>query len=252
MVDALDPQPLVDAVEPLWPPNIETVGTSELAIVGSDMAFNMFNPAVTAHLENFAGDRIKDLINKTTRDELRATLVDGIRRGEGTRELRKRITDVFTKGDMNIYKVRAERIARTEVTRSSNFAVHTARKQSGVVSKKQWAAALVNTRATHAALHGTIKGLNEPFTIGLAQSQYPGNFGVPAEDVNCQCTTVAVIDQIPAGRSLKEFTDDQLAAKRDQFLALVAPWERDARAAFIRGFEDQMVEVLRVFDEVTG
>ena len=249
VVDALDPQPLVDATMPLWESQIETVGTAELTALGTGLSFNMVNPAVTAHLEQFAGDRIKGLINQTTKDELRATLVEGIRAGEGTRELRKRITDTFTKGNLNIYKVRAETIARTEVHHSSSWAINTARRQSGVVRRRQWVAAMINTRATHAALNGTIKGMDEPFQIGLSSAMYPGNFGVPAEDINCQCTIIAIVDE---ARGLKQFTEDEAEAMRVAFFESIEPWMDDARTAFIRGFEIQLAAVLAVFDGLTA
>ena len=251
VVDALDPQPLVDETLPIWEKRIDQVGNAELAKVGANVAFDMFNPAVVAHLENYAGNRIPDLINITTRDALRTTLVEGVKAGEGTRELRKRITQVFTDGNLNIYKVRAERIARTEVHRSSNFAIHTAQRQSGLVRKRQWVAALINTRATHAALHGTVKSINEPFTIGLSSAMYPGSFGIAAEDINCQCTVVAVIDkplQLSIGK--QGLDEDEMVVASESYIDLVEPWVVEGRQAFIRGFEIQMMAVLGVFDRL--
>jgi SPP1 gp7 family putative phage head morphogenesis protein len=92
----------------------------------------------------------------------------------------------------NVSMNNAMRIARTEGHRiqceAQNTALHTA-KDRGADVVKQWDAALdARTRTTHQYLDGQIKEIDEEFESGRHKALYPGNFGVPAEDINCRCS----------------------------------------------------------------
>ena len=53
---------------------------------------------------------------------------------------------------------------------------------------KQWDATLdSHTRPDHVELDGQIREIDEPFTINGFEAMYPGDFGVPEEDINCRC-----------------------------------------------------------------
>ena len=51
-------------------------------------------------------------------------------------------------------------------------------------------------RETHQELDGQIVGVNEAFVVPSTgqQSTSPSMFGDPAEDVNCRCTVLPIVD----------------------------------------------------------
>jgi hypothetical protein len=58
--------------------------------------------------------------------------------------------------------------------------------------EKRWVAIFRNTRPSHAAAHGQVKPIDEPFEVGgsLMQAPMDGSLGAPTgEIVNCQCMT---------------------------------------------------------------
>ena len=88
----------------------------------------------------------------------------------------------------------AYRIARTEGHRVQNeVAFKTLRqaKDSGADVVKQWDSTLDGrTRPHHAQLDGQIREIDEPFEVAGRSVQYPGGFGVAAEDINCRCAVL--------------------------------------------------------------
>jgi SPP1 gp7 family putative phage head morphogenesis protein len=153
----------------------------------------------------------------------------------------KRIEAVFDTAT----KTRSVTIARTEVARSANFTTFDSYKQSKVVERKQWVATLAgNTRDTHLEMNGVVLPLDQPFVVGGAPTMYPGETGVPAEDVNCRCTVVAVIGN--------EFSEEQLAATWKVFDRRLVPWENQTMAAVREAFGQQEADVLAVLRSVLG
>lgn len=94
----------------------------------------------------------------------------------------------------NIPLNRAMTIARTESHRIQNKASYNASKTAkskGADIVKIWDSALdKKTRTTHRQLDGQIRELDDPFEIGGKKAMYPGEFGDPAEDVNCRCAYI--------------------------------------------------------------
>lgn len=78
--------------------------------------------------------KIAQDVNDETAKQLRATLSQGVQAGEGSNELRARVEHVMG----NASTVRADRIARTEVSRAQGYADIQAWTQSGVVEGKEW------------------------------------------------------------------------------------------------------------------
>jgi hypothetical protein len=83
---------------------------------------------------------------------------------------------------------RADAIARTETHGAANYGSQEAAKQTGVPMKKEWlSAADDRTRETHreAGKQPAI-GMDETFTVGDSQLQFPGDpAGDPEEVINC-------------------------------------------------------------------
>lgn len=89
---------------------------------------------------------------------------------------------------------RTELIARTETMRASNAGA-TALYRNWGVKQKEWLATQDNrTRDSHAEANGQVVGIDEPFLVGGAQMQQPGDGNAPiSEFANCRCTTIPVI-----------------------------------------------------------
>lgn len=103
----------------------------EKLLIGID--FDIENPRVSAFIEN-RKFRFSFDTNTKTREELREALQASVLAGEGVPELTKRVNAVFGFAQ----KHRAERIARSEVIRASNFGAEQAYIQSQVVARKKW------------------------------------------------------------------------------------------------------------------
>ena len=236
VLEHLRPERLINQYEPEITELVDEWGNIQLVEVGLQAnTFDMLSPLVVEHLEEFSGTRI-EWINDTTRKKLRKDLVDGVRNGEGVAPLSKRIRKIMT-GDIG--RFRAERIARTEVLRSSNFSRLEGMRQSGVVSAKQWLATVDGrTRADHMTLHNTTQKISDPFVIGSASAQYPGDFGVPEQDIQCRCTTLPVIAAV-------SYDDAMIKAEWKKFDRRLVPWEKRINRAALRGFADQERDLLK-------
>jgi len=237
IADALDGSPLETEMSPELEQTVSTWGARTMAAVESGAAFDMVDPAVVAHLEDFSAARV-GMINKTTRKALRATLGAGVANGMGADELRRAVQDQFSQ----FSKTRAMNIARTEVNRSANFGVFEGHRQSGVVQQRGWLATLDDrTRDLHAGLNGQIRAIDKPFEIEGYKTMYPGGSGDAEFDVACRCTTYAVVSTPRAAPAmiLKSFIDE---TDKD---------ERRVVAAVRRAFAQQLDQVLGMLEKLS-
>lgn len=156
--------------------------------VGSTATFDIQNPLV---VEFLAENRIKaEGITRTLQERVGTQLIEGVMSGEGIDQIRRRVGNAWPEISEN----RAETIARTEITRAQSFGNVQAYEASGVVDGLEWSAALINTRPSHLVLNGQTRQLGEDFTSGLGgKAQYPGGFGVAADDVNCMCAIIPTV-----------------------------------------------------------
>jgi hypothetical protein len=104
-------------------------------IIGVD--FNVENPRVSAFVER-QKFKFSFNTNKTTQDALRKAMQASLAEGEGIPGITKRVNEVFNFAK----KHRAERIARDQVIRASNFGAEQSYIQSGVVAEKEWIVSL--------------------------------------------------------------------------------------------------------------
>lgn len=194
---------LVDAVlftvegeTPAWVPVVQPhiraavneAGLHAIAEIGVGV-WDLQDPAV---LEWIAarGLSASRLILGTTRDALRATLVEGVTAGESMAKLIKRIKDVYGIATTS----RARTIARTEINTASSWGTLQGYKQSGVVEMKEWLSARDGDRVrpTHRAADGQQVGLQENFQVGAGSGPAPGHIGLAEEDIGCRCGLLAV------------------------------------------------------------
>lgn len=178
---------------------------------------NMLNPAVVEYLNTVGATHIR-AINDTTRNQVREALVEGVRAGEGARQLTKRVAalEAFS-------KARAETIAITEVSTAANYGKYRAYKINPAIEKKRWVATSgARTRPAHRELSGQVRLVDSPFEYGGDQAQYPGGFSNPAMNIRCRCTVVAHFDEDVQQQPLR-----------------LRHWVQADRAA-IKAFEDEV------------
>lgn len=134
-------------------------------------------------------------IPKTTREDIAATLRQGIEDGLSIRRMAELIMKVH--GDAYT-RARATNVARTESTSMLN-AGHSAsiaqlEDESGLPMGKEWVSVLGNTtRASHAAMDGKQTESSEgKFVLSGVETPWPGHHALPAgERCNCQCTIIS-------------------------------------------------------------
>ncbi len=167
----------------------------EAAIVAADelgltFAFDVHDPRVIEAMERQL-QRFAEEVNDTTWNHLRDSLAEGIADGETIDQLAERVGEVMD-GRIRSSK---ETIARTEVTAASTNGTIESWRQSGVVDKKAWLAAMDDrTRETHTHAHGQVVGLDEDFSVGAATGPGPGMMSSAAESANCRCSLIPVIN----------------------------------------------------------
>jgi HK97 family phage portal protein len=244
LLEQLNPEKLTAPVMPIHSAELQKWGNQTMGALGVEPAFNMLNPLVVDHLESVAAVKLSEQVNETTIRAIQTSLSEGAAAGEGIAQIARRVETVFAAAT----GPRATMIARTEVLRSSNFATWTAQSFSGVVPQRQWIATGDDlTRDTHAdELDTQIVGIANPFQIpssGLT-AMFPGDFGAPEEDINCRCTTIAVLEEgraIDSAITKQTFREDLKRRQR---------WESKLRAALRKGFREQQKDVLEALGRV--
>lgn len=97
--------------------------------------------------------------------------------------------------DDSHWKMRADRIARTEATGAAGYATLDALGVEGAVGKEWLSGGGPRTRPTHAAANGQVQALDKPFEVGGFPMMMPGDPSGPAKEVvNCRCVLVGVDD----------------------------------------------------------
>jgi len=129
-----------------------------------------------------------------TNYRLKREIKEGIEKEESIPQIATRIRDVYNSMKENRSKV----IARTEVSRATNFATLETYKESGVVVGQEWLATLdERTDECCASLNGKVIGLNKNWFqkgdsyLGL-DLDYE-NVEHPPLHPNCRCTLIPVI-----------------------------------------------------------
>jgi SPP1 gp7 family putative phage head morphogenesis protein len=236
VTNAIKPEMLSKRGKPIIESMVENFGQRALEEIGLDLEFNLDDPKVRQHLRTWAVDRITGKVNRETKTAIRKTLAQAIKNGESYDEMAARIQGVFKIATDS----RALTIAKTEVNRSSNFATIEGFVQGGV-EQKEWLSTIDDvTRDTHVDLDGTTVLVFEEFESSSgATAQYPGDFGVPEEDVNCRCTVLPVVD----GKSLVEGEVRTMAWKSVE--SERRAFDRQMTAAMRAGFREQLAAALK-------
>ena len=142
-----------------------------------------------------SGDTLTGILVHNMNNELAKTvrvIKQGLIKGRSYTEQAQALKKTF---DGNAYN--ALRVVRTEGNRLANAGTYLNSedlKVEGVRVRRQWVATLDGrTRDSHQALDGQYEDDNGLFHIHGLSARYPGDFGDPAEDISCRCTTIDVV-----------------------------------------------------------
>lgn len=172
------------------------------AKAGTSGAFDVSNPKFLEWIQAHGLEKAKGM-NDTTLDELKkqlqTELAEAIDEGASSRDMAKIVMDVSDGVWENMDTVRANAIARTESAATVNYGTKETYRGEGI-QKKEWLSIDDDrTRDTHLSINlpanPYIIGIDEEFQIGGDSMEYPGGGSDAAENVNCRCTILPVIDE---------------------------------------------------------
>jgi hypothetical protein len=150
-----------------------------------DIEFSPFDEAIRAWVATFAGERIVG-ITSTTQAMIQKLLQRAIDEGMGVAKAQALIRSEFT----TMSRIRAERIARTEIVSASNLGSIEAARSTGLTLQKNWLSTRdARTREAHAEVDGQVAELEGYFIVDGEELAYPGDINGSADNViNCRCT----------------------------------------------------------------
>jgi len=163
------------------------------------LRFDALNPNVTQFV-NDRSFRFSFDVNEYTQRELKSQLNRGFEEGESIPTIKERIKMLFGFGENKEGNYRAQRIARSEVIRASNYGQEQAYIQSGVVDAKEWVAAFDDRTCPYCSkMDGRIIGLGQNFfnrgdTFQGLNLNYEDIKGPPLHP-SCRCTLVPIVNE---------------------------------------------------------
>lgn len=245
VASSIKTSPLTKLVNDVMKDDLRKFLDEQAEATGMAGGFDVINPILLEQVEH-TSDRISE-VDDTTKDFVRAALRQGLEEGESIRELRNRIKSI---PGFDPSSRRADVIARTEQNRAANAGTLAVYDANDLVVGKQWVATTDSrTRDTHRALNGVVVAKGADFkTASGATCACPGSFGTAAEDINCRCTTVAVLDDEFDPKSAKAKPKD-LALISKRFIKRGDPWIERLRAAAAAGFAEQLDAALAELDQ---
>lgn len=150
---------------------------------------DLFTRTILTWLDTEGAKRVVGVLD-TTRQAIRKELTAGVAAGESIFQLTKRLDAMY--GDFG--KIRAERIARTEVQTAAAIGGQTAAKATNLPLIKEWLSTRDNrVRDSHEATNGQKRPMNEPYSVSGYSMMYPcdSTLGAPASEIiQCRCSEV--------------------------------------------------------------
>ena len=122
----------IDLLTPILKKTLLIQGTEAMLTVKPEITYYLLD-AARKYL-NLKPKKVSKTVTSTAYDKIRKSLAEGIKNGESIAQLKDRVIGGYK--SLEIYQ--AETIAKTEVSRATNFAAIDAFKQSGVVEGKEW------------------------------------------------------------------------------------------------------------------
>lgn len=193
-------QIFIEVFKPILTTFIAEHGKDTLEMLGLE-EFDIENERVSEFLRK-EGLKFAKEVNEETKEEILSAIDEAVKEGEGIVEIKNRVKKVFTKAKTS----RAFTIARSEASRSANFAIVEAYKQSRIVEGKEWVTALDERTCDYCnSMNGKIVSLESNFfnrgdSFTPSEESRPLNFnygsvGEPPLHPNCRCTTIPVLKE---------------------------------------------------------
>ena len=154
-----------------------------------DIGDDPFEQAMQNYIRIY-GLQHAELITRTTKEQLKQLIQDGLNDGIGTEQIARNIRKKIP----SMAQFRAATIARTETHTAANFGSQAAAEATGLVLMKEWAAAEDDrTRPDHSDADGQVVPMDGSFTVGGVQLQFPGDpSGPPEQIINCRCVQLFI------------------------------------------------------------
>jgi hypothetical protein len=181
-----------DALAPIMENLFVHEGKLAAAEIGQP-ELNPFNDTAKAEL-HASISRMSESYNTTTLNALESKINDGLAQGDSLADISKTVQEIYEWSDSS----RADRVAKTEAFRTSNMALKTTWKQSGVVKTIKWYTAN-NPCEFCQAMEGKVISIDDVFvkngdsvTAGegdnakILSVDY-GDVGTPPLHPNCLC-----------------------------------------------------------------
>lgn len=147
-----------------------------------------FELSIQGYLAKYALAKVTSVTDTTTEDVLRA-IVAGETAGDPIPVIARAISDA-TGGA--VARHRASTIAITETHSAATYASQEAARFTGLALEKEWVSAEDGrTRPSHVAADGQRVAMDEAFSVGGYELQFPGDpAGPAAETIRCRCIEV--------------------------------------------------------------
>jgi hypothetical protein len=198
-----DEKPLARAYEAMVKETANKFQIKDPAILTKSISADIWRTLVNSYLSSIGGERIRE-INKFTKEyvlqRLRPILTQGIDKGLGISEIGRMIFKDIAEYSGKFAKYRSERIARTEIVGTSNWASVTSVESSGVKDRllKKW---LVTQDGRERDTHLEMASkpaipIDDFFEVrnvkgGVDRMKYPGDpSGSAGNTIQCRCTVV--------------------------------------------------------------
>ena len=166
--------------------------------VAAEVAWDMDDPGNVGEIQAAIQGFWPEVHNKTKFD-LTREIKYGMRDGETTEQIRKRVQGVF-EGTVRGTAPRARMIARTEINGAANYGSYRAALSSEVVDRKQWLSARDDDVRTEPFNHriSEVVPLRDAFLQTGEPMRFPGDpRGSVGNRVNCRCLAVMLPYEIP-------------------------------------------------------
>lgn len=145
--------------------------------------FDVTKPAIKAYVENRLGKRIRSILG-TQQDRAAKIVADAAAEGRTIDQLSKDLREAFGRDSV----AWSDRIARTESAGLYNKGSVTAMEEEDIETKEWLSSRDAFVRPTHSAADGQVVGIRDNFVLTSgASGPFPGEMGVPEEDINCRC-----------------------------------------------------------------
>ncbi|WP_053453636.1 phage minor head protein [Exiguobacterium sp. BMC-KP] len=178
------------------------IASTTMARIDKDVVFQAVSPSRIRFMQAYS-DELGRVLDQNTANKVTQVIAS-------TLEQRGSVHDVIQalKDEPDFDRARARRIAITETLTAASVGDDEAYRQSPAVTGVEWlhsGGRKNKPRASHVALSGTQKGLNDFFDVEGELARYPRDTSLSAKQrINCHCTTTPVVDPNILGLSAEE------------------------------------------------